>query len=524
MGRRSMRRNIGLPQAWLAALLSATTVSAQVPGHAVETVAVSGGKIQGRVTREIGAWLGIPYGADTASRRFRPPLPATRWAGARITDRFGPKCPQAPLPLPPDLASIIQFADLPTSEDCLSLNVWSRASRKTGGGRPVLVWLHGGGFATGTGAEPHYEGANLARIGDVVVVTLNHRLNAFGFLDLSADPDPAYRNSANVGMLDIVLALEWVRRNIAAFGGDPANVTIFGQSGGGGKVGTLLAMPAARGLFAKAVIMSGPVTDLPTKEASRKTAVAVMQAAGVSRAAELAALPPDKLLAASARIAFQPSVDGEAIPRQPFTPNAPPIARHIPLMIGTTRDEATVFLAADPAFSTLDEAGLRQRAVAMLPPGQGERIVTAYRAAAPGDAAGLTLARIVTDQRFTIPSIQLADRKAAQVGAPVFLYRFDWRSPVLGGKLGATHGIDMAMWFRNEAEVSGFTGTGPEVGRIATAMGGALIAFARTGDPNGPGLPRWPRYDSERRPTMIFDTVPRVVADPNARERAVWAK
>ena len=303
--------------------------------HDETVVEVSNGEIRGMEQRGALAFLGIPYGAPTGGEsRFRPASPAADWRGIREATQYGPKCPQNPLPLTPALSRVLKFADIGQSEDCLSLNVWTPAVT---GSRPVLVWLHGGGFTTGTGAEPDYEGANLASRNDVVVVTLNHRLNLFGHLDLS-DWDEDYADSANAGMLDIVLALEWVRENAKTFGGDPGNVTIFGQSGGGYKVSTLLAMPPAEGLFHKAAIISGPGVQAKSREDALQTAADTLSVLDVEPGdrGALAQLSVDALLEASVgsnpaarQRLWGPVVDGRcrAIRSTPCRPNSHRISR-----------------------------------------------------------------------------------------------------------------------------------------------------------------------------------------------------
>lgn len=494
--------------------------------HDEPVVEVSNGEIRGMEQRGALAFLGIPYGAPTGGEsRFRPASPAADWSGIREARQYGPKCPQNPLPLTPALSRVLKFADIGQSEDCLSLNVWTPAVT---GSRPVLVWLHGGGFTTGTGAEPDYEGANLASRNDVVVVTLNHRLNLFGHLDLS-DWDEDYADSANAGMLDIVLALEWVRENAETFGGDPGNVTIFGQSGGGYKVSTLLAMPPAVGLFHKAAIISGPGVQAKSREDALQTAaetLSVLDVEPVDRDA-LAHLSVDALLEASVgsnpaarQRLWGPVVDGRSLPRHPFDPVPPEQSSHIPIMIGYTADEGNIFLFADPRYPDMPEAEMMAQVEGIVGPDNAGQVVAMYRAQAPDDGNSQLLGTIMADLMFGRGTYQIADRRAGEDGAAsVYMYRVEWDSPVEGGVLKAAHGIDMPLWFDNADHVNTLVGTEPESLEISTMMGTTIAAFARTGDPNNPLLPDWPAYTVPERALMIFDTPPHVERDPRSEVR-----
>ena len=315
--------------------------AAPTRGTAAPIVQTAGGKVQGIVTGGVSTFLGIPYGADTGGAgRFLPPRPAAPWQGVRQAQAMGPRCPQPVLHNP---LSIIKFSDAPISEDCLALNVWTRA---TSGRRPVMVWIHGGGFGFGSANDPYYEGTGLARNENVVVVSLNHRLNGFGYLDLGPDAGPAFADTANVGQLDIVEALRWVKANIARFGGDPANVTIFGQSGGAGKISNLLAMPAARGLFHKAIIESGSDIRVDTPQGAGAQRDKVLAAFGLKPAeiGKLRDMPLADLVAGFQKaglLGFRPWVDGKVLPTQPADPVMSPLAHDVPVLLGTARDEAT---------------------------------------------------------------------------------------------------------------------------------------------------------------------------------------
>jgi para-nitrobenzyl esterase len=468
------------------------------------------------------AFKGVHYGASTAGEaRFTPPRPVAPWVGTREAREFGPVCHQLGTP---GLQALVDDGpdtrELPQSEDCLLLNVWTPA---LSGARPVMVWLHGRGFAQGAGSEPLYDGAALARRGDVVVITVNHRLNVFGYLELGAI-DEAFSGSGMVGLLDVQLALEWVRDNAAAFGGDPANVTLFGESGGGAKVSTLLAMPSARGLFHRGIIQSGPALRGVTADAAAEMARRVMADAGVTQISELQALPADRLLQAmaggvdspalgGAALRFAPVVDGRFLPAHPYEPVAARPAAGVPIMIGTTRDEALLFLLGDPHRGTLTEAQLSERVTPLLG-AHAERVVEAYRRSRP-QASPWDIFVAISSERFRLGSILLAERHGA-TGAPVYMYSFDFE---VNPMVKAAHGMEIAFAFSN---ASARPGSREETRAVETAVSEAWIAFARSGDPSHGAIPRWPTYDPERRATMVFDVESQVVDDLRREERLAW--
>ncbi|MDE2355476.1 MAG: carboxylesterase/lipase family protein, partial [Alphaproteobacteria bacterium] len=467
------------------------------------------------------------YGAPpTGLARFRPPSRPLPWSEPALALAYGAPAIQSGLapgerrtspgdpPAPDEPAS---------SEDCLFLNVWTPgldAAR-----RPVMVWLHGGGFANGSGGAAMYDGGALARKGDVVTVTVNHRLNVFGYLHLADAFGAAYAASGMAGMLDLVLALEWVRDHIAAFGGDPDNVTIFGESGGGWKVSLLMAMPSAKGLFHKAIIQSGPgLRGKPAADAAQ-VARALLTALGVSTPEELADVPTDALSRTSAALdgdvmrLFAPVVDGVALPRDPFEPDASPLAADIPVMIGTNKDESTLFMFTHPRFGAFtEEDALRHAETAA--PGRGVELLEALRRAFPDYSPTHLATAAATAGGMWKGSITLAERKAVQV-APVFMYLLTWETPVARGRLRSPHAIEIPLVFDNVEAARNFVGRGEAPQILADQMSSAWLAFARTGDPNGPGIPSWPPYDAKRRATLVFDLESRVIDDPFDEVRVI---
>jgi para-nitrobenzyl esterase len=417
----------------------------------------------------------------------------------------------------------------PDSEDCLYLNVWTPAVGD-GGKRPVLFWCHGGGFTMGSGSAPFYHGTNLARRGDVVVVTVNHRLGPLGYCYLGDLAGEAYATSGNAGMLDLVAALEWVRDNIAPFGGDPGNVTIFGESGGGAKVSVLLAMPAAAGLFHRAIVQSGPGVRMLSREKATEQAEKLLRELDLPArdTDRLSTLPFEQLFAANARVnnnllrGWSPVVDGQALPHHPFDPVAPAVSEQVPLIIGTNKDEATLFLLADAGLDTLDEAGLRARVEPLAGQDTGA-LLAAYRHTYPTASSGDLFSALLSDRMMRMHSITLAERKDAQGAAPVYMYLFTWETPVLNGRLKSCHALEIPFVFDNLARADRFTGESPERFALAEHMSEAWLAFAREGVPRYHGLPAWPVYDAKTRATMLFDQTCRVENDPGGKLRRAWS-
>jgi len=500
-----------------------------------DVVSTSNGPVRGYRAGGLSIFKGLRYAAPPLGKlRFVPPQPPAPWTAPAEALTLGAPAIQVGVE-PGGTTGGKSAGDPPapgqpgTDEDCLFLNVWTPGPT---GERPVMVWLHGGGFANGSGGAAMYDGEALARRGDTVIVTVNHRLNVFGYLhlgDLGGHP-----SSGEAGMLDIVLALEWVRDNIAAFGGDPAKVTIFGESGGGMKVSLLLAMPAAKGLFHRAIVQSGPWLKAVSRENATKYARAFLDALGVEpgELEKLQTLTAAEIQVAAAKSAppnviagFSPCVDGVALPGGPFNPDAPAISADVPVMIGTNKDEATLFLFADPRFGDYTEEDLAKRARQAVGD-KADALVAAVRKAFPDYSPSHLTAIVQTVAMFWADSITLAERKHAQgtrVGgaAPVFMYLLEWETPRGRGRLRSPHALEIPLMFDNVETARNFVGAGEEPQRLADQMSEAWLAFARTGNPATPALPDWPAYDPQRRATMVFNLESRVVEDPYGGVREV---
>ena len=508
--------------------LAANVLSTQGAGKgAAAIVDTTSGKVRGTVVDGIRVFKGLPYGGTTAGKnRFMPPTKPAKWSGIRDASNFGHIAPQTTASGRIDYVKLIHWLDQPggQSEDCLVLNVWTPAI-KDNAKRPVLVSLHGGGFATGSGGAPGFNGHPLAKYGDVVVVTINHRLGCLGYLHLADLGAPAeFAQSGVVGMLDCVAALEWVRDNIESFGGNPANVMVFGQSGGGAKTGTLLSMPAAKGLLHRAAIQSGPTLRLTTRENATRSAERFLAQMGLTknRIRELQDVPFSMMVAAQDVLGaqtppagFAPVVDGTVIPRHPFDPTAPEVSADVPIIVSTTLDDAALGLTN----FDLDDAGLKTF-VKTVAADRTDQVLSVCRKAYPNASPFLIQARILTDRGWRRAASTLVERKAALHRAPAYYYLFAWPSPGAGGKFGAVHGIDVGLTFHNYGDE--FTGNSPEVRAIADKLASAWVAFAKTGNPNHPGLPEWPAYAPETRPTLIFDKETRVENDPLHDLRLLW--
>ena len=530
-----LRAGLALAGAGTLSRLRADDVPIPVPTPVVKT---TNGSVQGLVENGIQTFKGIRYGAPPVGPlRFLPPQKPEPWTGAADATAFGPPAIQMAngaiasprTDFARELATIFPVpAEIKTAnEDCLFLNVWTPAV-KDSGNRPVMVWLHGGGFAYGSGAWPVYDGANLARKGDAVIVTINHRLNVFGYLYLGAFSD-AYAKSGNAGMLDAVLALEWVRDNIAAFGGNPANVTIMGESGGGAKVCALLAMPAAKGLFHRAIVQSGPALRGLAKEPAVRLAKAVLEDLRVPEndLKALACVPPQTLVTA-ARASLEkiggglgPVEDGVVLPANPFSPAAPAVSAGVPLIIGTNKDEMTLFTVAEPWFGRLTEAQLGER-VKQIAGDKSDALIAAIRKLHPDYPAPYIAAAAMTDSIMLRNSITIAERKAELHQAPVYMYCLVWETPILNGLFKSPHTLEIPLMFDNVDKARVLEGPGPDPVAIEKQMSDAWLAFARTGDPNTKSIPTWPPYTTAQRATMLFDVQSRVADDPQKEIRQVF--
>ncbi len=499
-------------------VLSAAAVPVQVkaaaaPGLVVET---NHGKVQGIVHKGTRFFRGVPYGGDTSGKnRFMPPTRPARWAGVRDCTDWGHIAPQkVSTGNVSDYTRMVGWNNYRggLSEDCLNLNVWAPLD---GGKHAVMVAFHGGGFTSGSGNLVALEGDHLVREGSVVVVTVNHRLGALGYTDLSALGGSAFATSGVAGMMDCVAALEWVRDNIVYFGGDPGKVMIFGQSGGGAKCSTLMCMPTAKGLFHRAAAQSGSTIKLTHHDVARKNAEALLAKLNLSAGdlGKLQTMPFEQVIAAQDRVG--PVVDGSLVPRDPFDPDAPAISADVPMIIGSCLEDQ----ALNMTDWDIDEAGLKTWVEAQVP-GQTAKILAAYRKLYPAKRPFLIKAMIASDRAVRRNAVTQAERKTAQGRAKAYLYRWDWPCPGAGGKFGAVHGTDLSMSFANPDTDVGTNSS--EAQAMARRLGSSYIAFAKTGDPNNPNIPRWSPYNVAERPVMIFDNRTRLEKDPNAELRLMW--
>ena len=499
-------------------LLGAWRAWAAQPGPVVDTAL---GKVRGLQDGPLHRFKGLRYGASTEGRRFLPPRAPEPWTGVREAAEFGARSPQAELKVMPE--SQASETHEPMSEDCLFLNLWTTGligSAK----RPVMVWLHGGGFTNGSGANIRYDGSNLALRHDVVVVTVNHRLNAFGHLHLGELLGGPYAASGDAGMQDIVLALRWVRDNIETFGGDPGCVTIFGESGGGRKVSVLMAMPSAKGLFHRAIVESGATLRMATPAQATRQTLDVLGRLNLGRsdAAKLAHIPIHALAKAAPTDAMgelRPVVDGAVLPRHPFDPTGPDISADVPMIIGNNATETT-FRADTPLDPIGDDELVRQvrRFTGAAGP-DAARLSAIYRRNRPRASAVELYQLISTDYWIGADTALQAERKSDLGRAPAYLYRFDKTTPVRQGKLRSPHMLEVPYALDNLDKAREFTGTEAGDDALARTLSHSWTAFARTGDPNVAGLPHWPAFNGKTRAVMALNDVSRVELDPHREER-----
>ena len=497
------------------------------------------GAVAGREHHGVIRFAGVRYAAaPVGSRRFRPPEPPEPWSGIRDAVAFGPVSWQAK----GSMASLLGSAELHLDEDCLSLNVQTPAVDD--GARPVMVWIHGGGFDSGSGSTPWYDGSSFAARRDVVVVSLNYRLGALGFLHLGGPHGlgEEYASSGLSGILDQVAALRWVRDNIAAFGGDPGNVTIFGESAGAMSVGTLLGLPAAQGLFHQAILQSGGAGNVHTASRADELTAALLAELGTTDAEVLLTADPQAILDAQVAMSavagrggagssavllpFQPVVDGVELPVPPLEAVRQGLSAHVPVLVGTTADEWNLFAIAGGGVA--DDDALHRRVGHLAPDGGAADLVAAYRAGRPDATAADVLNAVYTDVVFRMPAIRLLEAQVAHHPDRTFQYLFSWRSRAFGGVLGACHALEIPFVFNTTGAPGAemFLGEPPDapgVADLALAMHDAWAAFAHTGRPHHDGLPHdWPAFDTDRRPVMEFGESIGVVDDPAAAERRFW--
>ncbi len=492
-----------------------------VVGPDVAIVQTEQGKVRGYIHNGTFIYKGIPY---AKAERFQPPVKPSSWEGVRSSLTYGPVCPLlTPTTQVHDESEFAFHHDWGyTNEDCLRVNVWTPGindNRK----RPVMVWLHGGGYTAGSSQElPSYDGESISKKGDVVLVSVNHRLNILGFLDLSEFGEK-YKASPNAGMLDLVAALEWVKANISNFGGDPNNVTIFGQSGGGGKVTTLMNSPAAKGLFHKAIVQSGIWADFQDQSITKRIGSAVLTELGLipSTVDSIRKVPYEKLAAAGMRalqkvreqlaaegrpvngfrFGWSPVLDGSFLPYQPNDPKALALSENVPLLIGSTKNEFMPSLRT-PGMRTANAEQVK----AFLQKVHGDKTdayIAAARKAYPDDTRPNDLMDI--DAMFRPGMVTQANVKSSNTKAPVFMYFFTWQSPIFNGDYKAVHCMDLPFVFNNIARCEEMTGGGKEAYVLADKMSQSWINFARTGNPAHKGLPSWPGYNTAGGATMFFD-------------------
>jgi para-nitrobenzyl esterase len=483
------------------------------------------GKLRGAAVDGVCVFKGVRY-ADTATgaNRFRPPQPPRKWAGIQDALSCGASAPQLPVPKNTDPFYSWYSAIQPVSEDCLFLNVFTPGIGDAK--RPVMFWIHGGRWQEFSGTAPGFDGTSLARAQDVVVITVNHRLNAFGFLQLEGSGE-GFADSGNAGLLDLVMALHWVRDNAVAFGGDPGNVTIFGQSGGGSKIAAILAMRAAKGLFHKAIIQSsaGGMRLASEEEATR-------QAAGLAKALEwnrlggreLQKLPMEILLSALSVAGgpFRAMIDRRNFDTDPFHPAAPSTSAHVPVMAGCTNTESTYYLRVDPKNFFLEYCDVKRRLMRFLDieGARADGLIEAYRAVYPVYEPSEILMMITSDYVFKRNTFKIASLQASSASAPVYAYLFDHNTPVEGGRMRSPHTTEVPFIFGTTAAAEAHVGRGPDMEPMTESMMVTWASFARAGNPNNPRVPAGKPFKVSDRQTMVLNVESRPAVDPGGQARA----
>lgn len=480
------------------------------------------GSIRGFIDNGIQVFKGIPYGGDTKLRRFQSPLPPQPWNDTLDATKYGSIAPQH-VPAKPGLFFVDERQKMKLSENCLNLNVWTPAIRD-GKSRPVMVYFHGGGFVGGSGNNELYDGVRLCKRGDVVVVTVNHRLNIFGYLYLAGLDTKKYAESGNAGILDLVLSLIWVKENIREFGGDPNNVTIFGESGGGAKCAILMALPAAHGLFHKVITESGQQIIARPIESATETAHKVLESLGISEnnIGALDTIPAEKLVQAIGKNIFVPVKDFIVLPRDPFDPDAPELSKNIPMMLGITHDEMRYLIGiSDSTLFSLTWDNLLEK-LEKNSPLMGDlnrkEIIAKYRELYPNYDASDVFFASTTASRGWRGFVIEAERRAMQHGAATYTFQLRWQTPVDNGKWKAPHTLDIPLVFDNITYGAKMAGTSAEAQKIADMMSESWIAFARTGNPNNHFVPEWKPFELDTKAMMIFDTKPVLEYDPLGKE------
>lgn len=488
-----------------------------------QVVETAHGKVRGRRADGVVVFKGMRYGADTSGpNRFRPPQPVVPWAGVEDAFDYGHQAPQMRGPL----------ADKgPMSEDCLRVNVWTPAADASR--RPVMLWFHGGGFEAGSASQKVYDGTRLALRGDVVVVSINHRLNVFGHCFLGERLGADYAASGNVGYLDLLAAMRWVRENIGAFGGDADNVTIFGQSGGGRKVSLCYAGQDAQGLFRRGIVQSGSHLRVQSPEHAMRLTDTLLTTLDIAPAdpAKLLEVPFETLTSAQLKVMresrsrFSPVLDGLAFQAHPFIPEAPAISSQLPMMVGTTRTELSNQLGYEAGAFDLDMTELRRRLARYVGEDAVEEAIAVFQAESPHASPSELYFLIASARGYVLDQTIMAENRVRAGCAPTWSYQLVWRSPAEDGRRYSQHTLDLPFVFDNVAKAPHLTGPETEETRaLAQAMSETWISFARTGDPNNVAIPHWRPYDLTDRPVLLFDTTARLASDPHGAERRFMSR